>query len=125
MLPEQVLSRKVSLDTLTDTVKHFFGVIDFTELPLQLLQSPEEQRVKNLKQRVAEVVEQMVSYSDDFKTFMGNFEQIIKSEGLHETFENIFFEQILKNPMIKKVIGAKQIQRQKDHKVFIYGKRGK
>jgi hypothetical protein len=56
----------------------------------------------------------MVSYSDDFKTYMSNFEQIVKSEGMHETFENIFFEQILKNPLIKKVIGGKQIKRQKE-----------
>lgn len=67
----------------------------------------------------------MVSYSDDFKTYMSNFEQIVKSEGMHETFENIFFEQILKNPLIKKVIGGKQIKRQKEEQVFVYGKRGK
>lgn len=71
------------------------------------------------------MVEQMISYSDDFKTFMNNFESILKSEGMHESFENIFFEQILQNPMIKKVIGGKQIKRHKEEKVFIYGKKGK
>lgn len=107
------------------TVKHFFGVIDFTELPLALLEAPEQQRVKSLKQRVTEVVDQMLNQSEDFKTYIGNFEKILKQEGMQQSFENMFFEQILQDPMIKKVVGVKNLKRQKDEPQFMYGNKSK
>lgn len=122
ILPVNRLSEKVTIETLVPTVKQFFGVINFTELPVQLLQTSESKRRKNLKQAIHETVNEMVAHSPDFKTFMNNFEKVVKLEGLEHGFEEIFFKEILKDPVIKKVVG-KNIKRQKEDKVFIYGAR--
>ena len=76
--------------------------------------------MKSLKSTIHDLVNQMVEQSPDFKTYMNTFEQLVKLEEVNQSFEDIFLKEILKDPVVIKVLG-KNIKRQKPEQVFIYG----
>ena len=109
--------QQVNFQNIEDKVKEFFGLIDFTKLPLHLLSLEEKERKPNLKREVKRLVSDLCIYSEDFKAFLGNFDKIARTIGERNDldFDEIFFEQIMKDPLIRKIVPRVQEKREKKY----------
>ena len=108
---------RVNFQNIEEKVKEFFGLIDFTKLPLHLLSLEEKDRNSNLKREVKRLVNDLCVYSTDFKSFLGNFDKIARTIGERNDvdFDEVFFKQIMKDPLIKKIVPQIQQKRKKGY----------
>lgn len=114
---------KITLENLEEKVRDFFGIIDFTQLPVHLLSLEEPVRRKNLKSEVKKTVEDLCDRSKDFKEFMKNFNRAVKLSNADAkiNFDEIFYKEILKEKIIKRVM-PKYKKREKKERKFYYRK---
>lgn len=116
-------NEKITLENLEERVKEFFGIIDFTKLPVHLLSLEEPIRRKDLRNEVKKLIDELCYNSKDFKGFMKNFNKAIKISNANPniSFEDIFYKEILKENIVKKVLPKKK-KRKKEERKFYYRK---
>jgi len=100
----------ITLQNMEEKVSEFFGIIDFTKLPLHLLSLEEKERRKNLKRDIRIMVDELCTHSSDFKDFLKRFDGIAKLIDFNAdiSFDRMFFSLIMKNPLIKKIVVSPQ-----------------
>lgn len=105
----------ISYNNIEDKVKEFFGLIDFTKLPLHLLSLDDYERKTNLQIEVKRMVKDLCTYNNDFKNFLKQFDKIAKmvESQPNINFDSIFFNLIMNEPIIKKIIPTAHTKRQK------------
>ena len=115
-------SHKIQLEGLVDRVKQFFGIIDFTKLPVHLLSMEEPERRMQLKLEIKQMVEDLCNNSKDFKQFMSKFNAVAKicNGKKNISFDHMFFKEILKNPQIKKIVPKVMKRDRKRDRKFWY-----
>lgn len=120
VVPRSQHKGKINLENLEERVKEFFGIIDFTKLPVHLLSLEEPIRRKNLKSEVKHLVGELCNYSEDFKKFMKNFNLVLKKSNADAkiNFEEIFFREVLKENIIKKVLPKRRKVRKIEKKYY-------
>lgn len=114
---------KITLENLEEKVRDFFGVIDFTQLPVHLLSLEEPVRRRNLKSEIKKTVEDLCDRSKDFKEFMKNFNRALRLSNADPNinFDEMFYKEILKEKIIKRVM-PKYKKRDKKERKFYYRK---